>query len=67
MSTRPISDACCTRLGWIECLVDNGVQELHISHAPDADLDDSFIAWCHDEQGLIRVSGWQIAHRELIA
>lgn len=59
MTTRyPVSDNCCTRMGWTEALIDDGSQELHISHAPDADLDDSFLAFCHDEQAMIRVSGW---------
>lgn len=68
MTTRhPVSDNCCTRMGWTEALIDNGSQELHISHAPDVDLDDSFLAFCHDEQEMIRVSGWQIARYDLIA
>lgn len=60
--TRPTCDNDCTVLGWTECLID----DLHISHAPDADLDGSFIAFCHDEQEMIRVSGWLIANYERI-
>ena len=64
--TYPVSDACCTRMGWIEALIDDGRQELHISHAPEADLEGRFPAFCHDEQEMIRVSGWLIASYERI-
>lgn len=66
MTTFPTCDNDCTVLGWIESLIDDGSTELHISHAPDADIDGSFVAFCHDEQEMIHVSGWLIASYERI-
>tara|TARA_B110000902_G_scaffold168701_1_gene192302 strand:+ start:304 stop:468 length:165 start_codon:yes stop_codon:yes gene_type:complete len=45
-------------MGWIEKMVWIGGYELHISHKPDADLDDT--VWCfdHAEQEMLIVSGW---------
>ena len=56
--TFPLTDNCCTRMGWIEKMVWIGGYELHISHKPDADLDDT--VWCfdHAEQEMLIVSGW---------
>lgn len=59
-------DNDCTRAGWIEAIISNGTTDLHISHAPDADLGDTFAAFCHDEQEMIRVNGWQISSYERI-
>ena len=39
--------------------------ELDVSVPPDTDLDDSFVAFDHDEQQLIRVSGWLFAAVEV--
>ncbi len=66
MTQRPTCDNECTMLGWTECMIDNGMSELHISHPADVDLDDSFLAFCHDEQEMIRVSGWQICSYTVI-
>jgi hypothetical protein len=63
---RPTCDADCTRLGWTEAFISSGAQELHISHHPEADLEDAFMAFCHDEQEMIRVKGWLIAEYEQI-
>ena len=62
----PVSDNCCTSMGWVECMIDDGAQELHISHSPDADLDGTFFVFCHDEQEMLRVNGWQISSYERI-
>ncbi len=63
----PMCDAQATAMGWTECLIDNGEQELHISHAPDADLNGTFRAFCHDEQEMLSVSGWQISSYERLS
>lgn len=55
---RMYSDACCTRAGWQEALIEIPLHSLHISHAPDADLDGAFWAFCHDMQEMIRINGW---------
>lgn len=57
----PTTDNCCTRLGWIEYMVDAGGCDLHISVDPKADLDDRFKAFCHDEQEMIWVNGWNVS------
>ncbi len=62
----PTCDNACTMLGWVEALVSDGSCGLHISHHPDADLDDRFPAFCHDEQAMIRVSGWQMLSYDII-
>jgi hypothetical protein len=56
----PTCDNDCTRMGWIEAIMTNGTQDLHVSYPPETDLDDEFRAFCHDEQEMIRVKGWQI-------
>jgi hypothetical protein len=56
----PTTDNCCTRLGWIEYRVDAGGYDLHISVDPEADTDDRFKAFCHDEQEMIWVNGWSV-------
>ena len=67
MTQYPSTDNECTEAGWIEALIsfDNG-QDLHISHEREADLDDRFPAFCHDEQEMIRVSGWLMTSYETI-
>lgn len=70
MQTKPINyptcDNECIKLGWVEAIVSYRDQELHISHAPMADLDDSFTAFCHDEQEIIMINGWLISNYEVI-
>ncbi len=56
----PRTDNCCTRLGWIEYMVYAGEHDLHVSVDPDADLDGRFRAFCHDEQKMIIISGWNV-------
>lgn len=63
---RPTCDNECAMLGWIEAMAGNGMTDLHISHAPDIDLDDSFVAFDHDMQECIRISGWQMEYYETI-
>lgn len=58
MTARMVSDACCTRAGWIQYLASWGVVELHVSVAPDADLDGEVRAFCHDDQKMISINGW---------
>lgn len=54
----PTTDNECTMLGWIELeLYSDGV-DLHVSVAPGTDLDGTFLAFCHDEQEMIKVNGW---------
>ena len=64
--TYPTCDNECTMMGWIEAEVSNGQYDLHISHAPNADLDGTFMAFCHDEQEMIRINGWQMTDYERI-
>ncbi|MAO21353.1 MAG: hypothetical protein CMJ25_11445 [Phycisphaerae bacterium] len=54
----PTTDNCCTRLGWIEYMVSAGSFCMHVSVDPDADLDGWFDAFCHDDQAMIAISGW---------
>tara|TARA_R110000822_G_C15013665_1_gene462280 strand:+ start:59 stop:250 length:192 start_codon:yes stop_codon:yes gene_type:complete len=54
----PTCDNACTLMGWIEYSAEVGAYDLHISVAPDTDLDDKFHAFCHDEQEMIWVNGW---------
>lgn len=65
-SCYPLTDNCCTRMGWIEATASNGSVDLHISHHPGVDLDDLFLAFDHDEQEMIRVCGWQMTDYEVI-
>ena len=41
-----------------------GPYDLHISHAPDADLDGTFTCFDHDEQEMIQVNGWLMEEYE---
>jgi hypothetical protein len=65
--TYPTCDNDCTSLGWTEALIDIARTELHISHDPEADLDGTFMAFCHDTQELLQIDGWLMEHYELIA
>lgn len=51
-------DNDCTRAGWQEYILVSDSHELHVSTAPDADLDGEFLAFCHDTQEMIKVNGW---------
>lgn len=53
-------DNDCTRAGWQEAEIEIGYYSLHVSHNPDADLDDTFAAFCHDTQEMMRINGWLI-------
>ena len=59
------SSACCTRAGWNLFHVETPADDLLISIAPDADLDDIVSAFCHDEQEMIRITGWNCTFRPL--
>ena len=60
------TDNECTRAGWTEAFISDGMYDLHISHAPDADLDGTFRAFCHDEQEMLTVHGWMLTAYEPI-
>lgn len=47
-------------MGWIEALASIGAYEVHISYAPDADLDSRFPAFSHDDQKMIYLNGWML-------
>ena len=63
---RMTCDADCTRAGWIEAEIELGMYNLHISHAPGADIDGAFAAFCHDDQEMIRINGWLIERYDRI-
>ena len=56
----PITDNCCTNAGWVEYIADTGANDLHISIPPHTDTDGKFLAFCHAEQEMIRVTGWNV-------
>lgn len=62
----PTSDACCTRMGWIEYTATAGCSDLHFSVHPETDLDGTFMAFCHDGQEMIRVNGWNLSYLEAL-
>lgn len=62
----PKTDNECTLLGWTEALINGPSGSLHVSHAPDADINDTFFAFCHDEQEMIRINGWMMDSYEVI-
>jgi len=62
--TYPTTDNCCTRMGWVEYVASYAGGELHISVAPDADLDGIVWAYCHDEGEMVRLSGWLFTFEE---
>lgn len=51
-------DNDCTRSGWIEYNSIGGIYDIHISVAPDTDMDSTFLAFDHDEQEMVRLNGW---------
>ena len=61
----PTSDNCCTRLGWKEYIAEYDGGDLHVSIAPDADLDDTLLAYCHDEGEMIKLNGWLFIFEEV--
>ena len=58
-------DNDCTRAGWIETIASCGFQELHISYDPNVDTDDTFYAFCHDEQEMLTVNGWNFTFEKV--
>lgn len=62
----PTCDNECTRLGWTEALIEMGAHSLHVSHAPDAETDGAFAAFCHDGQEMIQINGWMIESYEVV-
>jgi len=63
--TQMYSDACCTRAGWKLFHVETPADDLMVSVAPDADLDGIVSAFCHDEQEMVRITGWNCTFRPL--
>jgi len=56
-----------TITGWTEYYAEAfGADELHVSVAPDADLDDIVVAFCHDEQQMIRIQGWNFTFSKVV-
>ena len=45
-------------LGWAEYLAESDCCDLHISVSPETNMDGIFTAFCHDEQEMIKVTGW---------
>lgn len=62
--TYPKTDNCCTNLGWLEFTATAGDYDLHFSVAPKTNLDGRFTAFCHDNQELIDVNGWNLSDIE---
>lgn len=50
-------DNDCTRAGWTEYILKSDYYDLHVSVAPETDLDGTFAAFCHDWQSMIRIHG----------
>jgi hypothetical protein len=61
----PTTDNECTMLGWTELMLDSDCVELHISVPQGTDLDGTFLAFCHDEQEMIKVNGWLFTSEEI--
>ncbi len=59
-------DNDCTRANWTEALIIMGDYNLHVSHAKDADLEGTFKAFCHDEQEMLYINGWNIEEYDVI-
>lgn len=62
---RMYSGACCARAGWIEYLAISGGADIHVSVAPDTDLDGIVSAYCHDEGEMIVINGWLFNWEEI--
>lgn len=54
----PTCDNDCATLGWTEMVLSSDEVELHVSVAPQTDIEGEFLAFDHDEQEMIRVNGW---------
>ena len=59
--------ADCNRGGWVEYFgeCDLPLLDIHISVSPDANLDDVITAFCHDEQEMIRINGWNFTFEKI--
>ena len=59
--------ADCKHAGWVEYIGECDLPwlDIHISVAPDADLDDVITAFCHDEQEMIRINGWNFTFEKI--
>lgn len=64
--TYPVCDNDCTNLKWHEAIVEYHGISFHISHAPETDLDDYFLAFDHDAQEAVYIKGWLIDHYDRI-
>ena len=61
----PKTDNCCTEMGWEFYQADYNGGDLLISVAPETDLDSTFMAFCHDEQEMIKVNGWNFTYTRI--
>ena len=61
--------ADCKRAGWVEYFGECDLPwvDVHISVSPDADLDDVITAFCHDDQEMIRINGWNFTFEKIEA
>lgn len=48
-----------------EVLADSDAVQLHLLIKPETDLDGEFVAFCCDEQEMIRVNGWLFTFEEI--
>lgn len=62
----PKTDNCCTSLGWCEYTAIAGDYHLHFSVAPKTNLDETFTAFCHDNQEIISINGWNLSEIEQV-
>jgi len=62
----PKTDNDCEALGWEEFIVYIGDYDLHVSIEPDTDLDGIFKAFCHDEQEMVSITGWNVSEFQII-
>ena len=51
-------DNDCTRAGWIEAIAESSEHVLHVSFDPRDDTEGTFAAFCHDDQEMLWVHGW---------
>ena len=52
-------------MGWKEYIAEYDGGDLHVSIAPEADLDDTVWAFCHDEGEMIKLNGWLFIFEEI--
>ncbi len=62
---RMTCDNDCTTAGWKEYFAAGGEWDLHISVSPESDLDGVVIAFCHDEQEMIKLHGWNFIFSDI--